>query len=430
MAETFEILINLLETFITVDFLTRYLGSKYSGGKKHIGFIIGWMMAFAEVGIINAVTEFETVGAYIQIIIYFVYSLIFLEGSLLQKAWVSILIHAIVTAIAILTNLTVCNIIGYDPYEMITVFNGIRVISVLITKIILFYITRLILKRKYKNPLNAYAWVILVIIPIVSVISLGALMKAAMLCGEAGGYILVGQICIVIADIMTYCFYLALNKEYENLIKIKLLEQQNENAKKHMEETEAFLERMQTIKHDIKNQLLTIYGYIEKNKNDEAKKYIETLTETYPSVAAVVNTDNDAFNAIVNSKMELCGRKKIFIGVQVQRNSVSGISAVDTGIIIGNLLDNAIEAADKTAQRRITLEVQRMGRYLSILVRNSIDKSVLEENPKLKTTKGDDEVHGIGIKSVCNVVEKYDGMIDFYEEWGEFCVHVMLDIER
>lgn len=94
------------------------------------------------------------------------------------------------------------------------------------------------------------------------------------------------------------------------------------------------------------------------------------------------------------------------------------------------MIDNAIEAAENTVDKRITVEMNTCGNYLSILITNSISNSVLTDNKDLMTSKADKELHGIGIKSVKAVVKKYDGMINFYEENGEFCCHILLYIEK
>ena len=108
------------------------------------------------------------------------------------------------------------------------------------------------------------------------------------------------------------------------------------------------------------------------------------------------------------------------------RNVLKDFDAIDTGILFGNLLDNAIEAAQETDSRRITVDVNQKGHYLSVLVTNSIKTSVLKTNAELQTSKTDKLLHGIGVKSVKALVEKYDGMIDFFEKNGEFCCHIML----
>ena len=114
--------------------------------------------------------------------------------------------------------------------------------------------------------------------------------------------------------------------------------------------------------------------------------------------------------------------------VRVMENSLNDINAVDIGVLFGNLLDNAIEAAEKTKNRRITVDVQINGTYLSIIVSNSIECSILETNSTLETSKNNKISHGIGIKSIKSIVKKYEGMIQFYEESNEFCCHILLDL--
>ena len=81
----FETGINLIETLISTDFITKYLGTKYDGAKKYIGFCVCWFAAFAELCIINSIVEFETLAVYIPIIIYFIYAGVCLKGGIWLK---------------------------------------------------------------------------------------------------------------------------------------------------------------------------------------------------------------------------------------------------------------------------------------------------------------------------------------------------------
>ena len=155
MVETiFELGINLVETLIIIDFVARYLGGKYQDKRNIIGFIIAWIVSFIELSIINHIFTHEGVASLIPVAIIFLYAIIFLKGSVALKLWISALIEVIVVIIADGTNLVICRLLGYNPNDMITVFNATRVISVIITKVILFYVTRIILRHKYKNPLE------------------------------------------------------------------------------------------------------------------------------------------------------------------------------------------------------------------------------------------------------------------------------------
>ena len=424
----FETGINLIETFISVDFITKYLGPKYKNRLRSISFIIVWMVLFAELTIINRITEFETFASYIPMIILTCYALLCLCGNKILKIWISILTHLIVIFTSIMTNILLCNIIGYDPYKLITVFNSTRVMGVIMAKIMQFYITRLILRNKYKNPISNYRWVAIIAIPVISVISLCALMKAALINNDISPYILTGMICIILANIMTYYFFTVMNKEYENTIKAKLLEQQNDALKKSIADKDAFVKEMKAVRHDIKNQLLTIMQYADEGKNNDIKEYVNVLTNNYlPNILNYINTNNAAFDAVINSKIAVCSQRNIFMEVNIKQNTDIFILPSEIAVLFGNLLDNAIEAAKDTDEKRITVDIQKNASYLIIFVSNSIKSSVLKDNKNLETSKPDKELHGIGIKSIKNIVEKHNGMIQFYEEENEFCCHIMID---
>ena len=425
----FEIFINLIETFIMTDFVTRYLETKYTDNKKILGFALCWITAFTQMCVMNKITELETIGAFIPIFIYFTYALIFLKGSIGLKLWIAFFTELIAYVIALITNLIICYIIGYNPSDMISVFNNTRIIGVIITKMMLFYTTRIILKNKYKYSLNKYKWLMLICMPVISLISLGALMKVTLYNSGIKLYILIGMSCIVVADIVTYLFFVVMNKEYENTINTRLLEQQNETLKKSMIDKDAFVREMKTVRHDIKNQLLTILQYADEGRCEDIKDYVNVLTNNHlPNILNYINTNNTAFDAAINSKIALCNQKNIFMEVIIKQDTEINIPPTEIAVLFGNLLDNAIEAAKDTVEKRITLEIQRNESYLVILVSNSIKSSVLKENKTLETSKADKELHGIGIKSIKNIVDKHNGMIQFFEEENEFYCHIMIDI--
>ena len=102
------------------------------------------------------------------------------------------------------------------------------------------------------------------------------------------------------------------------------------------------------------------------------------------------------------------------------------ISDVDICILLGNLLDNAIEASRGNDRKEIELYIMKNQGELEIKVENRITVPVLGGNTGLKTTKKDKKNHGFGIVSVKNIVEKYHGLMDVYEKNGKFCVSVIL----
>lgn len=170
----FETGINLIETFMLVEFLTEYLGCKYQGKRRNICFLLCWMVVFLELCVVNSITVLESWSIYIPIILYFIYALFCLNGSISMKLWMSLVTQILVTAIAQITIIFVCNLIGYDSYALITVFNSTRVTGVVFSKILLFYTMRILLKHKQKSQVVGHTWAMLIITPVISLISLWA----------------------------------------------------------------------------------------------------------------------------------------------------------------------------------------------------------------------------------------------------------------
>lgn len=424
----FELSVNAIENFITVGFLTTYLGLKYTG-KKAVGcFVLGWLAAFTAVTAINYATVFESVGTYLYVAVYFLYALLFLKGTVLIKLWMAIITQIILTMIAVITIVAMSCVVNCPPQRIILEFDGLRISAVILSKILLVAVYGMILRKRYDSDMDQSMWYKLIFIPFVSVIAITTIMEIALKYPDTKYQVLSGMLAIAAANIMVYYFYTVISREYRNKLTIRLLEQQNENIRNRIEETDVFVKEMRSVRHDMKNHLLAVNWYLDEGKTAEAHDYIARLTNTsLPVIQKYVHTENMAFDAIVNSKITLCGKKNLYIEVRTSSPLLAKLEQVDTGVLFGNLLDNAIEAAEQSRNKRIAVDVQTKGEYLSVMISNSIDRSVLSENKALHTSKENKERHGIGLRNVDAVVKKYDGMIQFFEENGEFCCHILLD---
>jgi len=135
-------------------------------------------------------------------------------------------------------------------------------------------------------------------------------------------------------------------------------------------------------------------------------------------------------DVIANTKLSQCTVEKIRIAVNISPFALE-MDDIDICIILGNLFDNAIEACRAVeGDRFIYFEMAEYKGYVKVLIRNSVNGSVLENNPELKTTKKEKRFHGVGLKSVKDTVRKYGGMIDFYEQNQEFTADVWLPSKK
>ena len=137
----------------------------------------------------------------------------------------------------------------------------------------------------------------------------------------------------------------------------------------------------------------------------------------------MVFTNNKIFNAIINTRLEICQHKEINAKIKVENDVLNNVKNEDIVVLFGNILDNAIEAAEKTTDKFISLEIQKQGAYISIYMENSFDGLF---DPELKSRKNGKQEHGIGMKNVRKIVEEYNGMMKCFSERNMFCCDILL----
>lgn len=94
---------------------------------------------------------------------------------------------------------------------------------------------------------------------------------------------------------------------------------------------------------------------------------------------------------------------------------LKGVSDYDIHIILENLLDNAIEAALKAVDKRISVDIYSDEQAMVIKISNTTEENVLKNNPEMNTTKKDNSYHGYGIKNVSELVKKNNGTIEYIQ---------------
>jgi sensor histidine kinase regulating citrate/malate metabolism len=141
-------------------------------------------------------------------------------------------------------------------------------------------------------------------------------------------------------------------------------------------------------------------------------------------------------NRLIGSLLNACGldtESKLGGSLQffMTVNSFTGIDDIDLCRLLSNMLDNAITATSeiKSTDKRISVNISEdIGTY-TFLVRNTIEESVLTNNPQLLSTKKNKEISGLGTSIIRDIADKYNGRCDFYEKGNEFCCSVILNTE-
>ena len=180
------------------------------------------------------------------------------------------------------------------------------------------------------------------------------------------------------------------------------------------------------LRHDMKNHLMVIASYLNSGDYEAAKTYTSEILDKLNVMHSYIETGNSLLNHILNEKLELARSCGIAGRAEIEPLSFSRMSSIDFSALLTNLLDNSIEASKNEPDGELLLHIFQERGYDAISIKNKIEKSVLEENPQLHSTKEDKEQHGIGIAQIKEIVAAYDGIYDFYEKEGYFCFRVFI----
>ena len=210
-------------------------------------------------------------------------------------------------------------------------------------------------------------------------------------------------------------------------------EQQVKAMKKRLEEAENFYGCIRKVRHEMKNHMANIKGLAGAGQYGEMEDYVRRMDETMQDLEYKYVTGNAVTDVIINDKC----RRAENAGIRFDADFRYGgeIPVFDMGIILNNLLDNAIEACEKleTGKGFVRLSLKRKKQFLILYVENSFDGAVpvSKGSPLPPTTKqsilpGIITEHGIGLENVRDIAERYFGGVNIKVKGDVFHVTVML----
>lgn len=200
------------------------------------------------------------------------------------------------------------------------------------------------------------------------------------------------------------------------------------NYLKQYELMKLSMDSIRTLKHDLKNHFMTIQAFVQNQNYEELNHYIFEIAKLPDLQKQYVNTGNMVLDSVLNFKIFEAEQSGVSFDLDIQFPADLDLNAYDVTVILGNLIDNAVQAS-KSKQVNIKIRYDK-GRVL-LKIQNDFKGTIrLKKDGTITSTKKDPQQHGIGLKSVKHVVEKYDGMLDIELQGALFLVFVMLYVEN
>ena len=203
-----------------------------------------------------------------------------------------------------------------------------------------------------------------------------------------------------------------------------LIELNNKMLQKSLDETEQTFGLWRQSIHDYKNHMIALTQLAEDEKIDEIKTYLKKENALIEKKMFYTKTGNSVVDAIIYTKQSIAEKQNITFVVNAKLPAEIIVSDMDMANILGNLIDNAIEAEQKEEEPYIEISIKQEKAFLIISIRNKCTK--MEKLDISKTSKRDSQFHGIGLKSVKKLVKKYDGEISLDLRNQEFVVNIFI----
>jgi len=231
-------------------------------------------------------------------------------------------------------------------------------------------------------------------------------------------------LCIVLLVIMIYLIYRILDSIYDR----RVVAYQNKLLQNEVDEVHNMYLTMRGWRHDYHNHMQSVKAYLAMDNLEEAQVYLNALEQDLDDINLLFNTGNINADAILNAKISLAIKKGIQVDYKAVVPKKLAVSDIDLCVILGNLIDNAVEACEKVTPKnqfiRLYIGVLRQQLYLS--VSNATNEVVRKFDEEYITTKRGN--HGHGLKRINNIVDKYGGFINRKNEPGVFVTEIMLPL--
>ncbi len=219
-----------------------------------------------------------------------------------------------------------------------------------------------------------------------------------------------------------------MNLLFGRMIDRRIAEYQNDLITKHCDEVQNIYKTMRGWRHDYHNHIQTLLALL--GDEEKTKEYLLNLNHDLTSVDTVIKTGNVMIDAILNSKLSLIKAKKIKVNAKAVVPPELNISEIDLCVIIGNLLDNAMEACIQQREedeRFIRVFIGMLKGNLYISVSNSVGGEIKKAGKHYLSTKNSPN-HGFGLMRIDNIAAKYEGFVNRQNEDGVFATEIMLPL--
>lgn len=233
---------------------------------------------------------------------------------------------------------------------------------------------------------------------------------------------------IIVSIILMIAVFFLLRKLFYHLVDKRIAEFQSDLINKQTAEIQNMYRQMQEWRHDYRNHIQNMKNRLDGDQG-ELEKYLDDLADDLTKADTSIQTGNVMADAVLSSKLSVAEQKGIGLNIKAHIPRGVGMTDVELCSILGNLLDNAMEACEKLPydQRFMRVYVDKIKGQFYLSVQNS-SPSVKRDRDIYRTTKTG--AHGFGLLRIDRIAKKYGGYVNRQYEEGIFATELMVPINE
>lgn len=405
IVEIGNIAINVFQSIVVTMYLIQSLGRKNEEISTGVSFIVGSVGTFSYLEVLSNITDFESVGIFIYCVFSFIFCVVFLGGSIGEKLFVNVILVGILVFSALIgggigSMLYDMDYISYTKFDE----NGWLIGAVLSQGFLVLFLLYVVKLRKSIKEIQDRSYMLIAsFVPVISVV------VCCFIISNNRAQLFLAIIGIVVMNAFNVQLLSIEHKVYEQKVKKETLLSAYEMQQMDLEEIKQLSIETDKTKHEM-NRVLRMLGELLENKEyGKAESFLKDFVEVRKvNDKSVIYTDNIILNYMLNRKLNECEKNDIRMNCLIT-GEITGISDIDIYILLGNLIDNAIEAVALSEDKRISVILYSDESTVGIEVGNSVKQGIMKNNLELVSTKKNKEKHGYGMKNVMDIVERYNG---------------------
>lgn len=421
-----EYVATFIEIFICCYFCGTFVAKERLKDSKN-KIVLFSTMASAIVYILNHITLFSYITTGIFMLLCIVIQWVCYKKKYLQSVGLVVAYATILSAIDFMIIYIVALVIDTNTGYILSEQSFVRLVCILLSKSILIILV-LTLNRviAYKKTIPPLYIVIMGMCSVFLLISNLVLIHSELdkTNAEISSFTMFFFIASLGIQMIIFGFVIKIAEGYEQKKTNLLIELNNKILKKSLDETEQTFELWRQSIHDYKNVIIALTQLAEDEKLEDIKAFLQKENKLIEQKMFYIKTGNSVVDAIINTKHNIAEKQDIVFVVNIELPSRNIVSDIDMANILGNLLDNAIEAEMEEIDPYVEINIKQEKSFLIINIKNKCTK--LTGLDEIKTSKSDSEFHGIGLRSVRRTVKKYDGQIVMYIKNKEFNTNILI----